>query len=696
MVTRRLFIKRSLGGGALLLLAGPKILGGEDEVWFAHISDTHNGNPDAAESLRFVLRDIQKQYPGAGFVAVTGDITEHGWEEELAENYEVMEASGLRYYNVMGNHDSRWSRSGRKAFRDLYGGTHWAVHTAYASVFLIDSSVLLEQYGYLDPFELAWLERELDKINGKPACIGFHHPPCYPAQFIGSEFELFSIIAKHNIPVILAGHVHSLNEHVVNGTHIITGGATLPPERGYNLFRLREEGITYFTRDPVGDTLQERGVIHYDRNKRNAPDPGGILLKDIEHENGTVRIPVRSGREAGDTVIRLNGVLTESTTENGKRILDETLRPGEHEVMLITPSEADDRQERMWGRLTISDPAGRVAWIAKLSAGIQCRPVFSGATVITGCNDGMLYALDRANGSVVWEKKVSENEILSSPVLRDGSLYIGSIDEKIVSLDPDSGKTKWETDVDGSVIATGRFTGNALVAGTGNGTLYAVDTESGAGIWTFATGNLIKATPAFDGNRLLFGSWDGYFYCIDAGTGALLWKKYINVPHFAPATSNPKIDNGRVYFVSHDYRTHCLDVETGDVVWQFPAADVEYDYRSPIIDRCKPSYSSAVFKGDVVYFCSLTGHVVGFNKYNGDRVFEYELDAPVFDSFPLLAGDTMYFGTIRGTVCALNLASGTMDWSYSIGYEYIFSPPEADTDRLAIGTLGGNLGLFKI
>jgi eukaryotic-like serine/threonine-protein kinase len=696
MLTRRLFIKRSLGGAALLFLAGPRIYGTEDEIWFAHISDPHNGNPEAADGLRFVLRDILHNFPDIRFVAVTGDITEHGWEEELAENYEVMEEAGLTYYNVMGNHDSRWSRTGRKAFRDTYGGTRWAVHTRFASVYLIDSSVLLEQYGYLDPFELSWLENELIKINGKPAIIGFHHPPCYPAQYIGSENRFFRIISEHNVPLILAGHVHSLNENIVNGTHIITGGSTRPPERGYNLFRMNEEVITYFTRNPVTKTTDERGRIAYGKNERYAPDRNEIDLLDIKRDNGVVRISSPERWKSNGTVVRLNGVLTDSIRTNGSISLRENLRPGEHEIMLVTPDETARSQERMWGKVSIPAPPGRVRWISKLPAGIQCRPVFTSASIVTGCNNGVLYALDRENGSVLWEKKLSENELLSSPVLHNESLYIGSIDREILSLDPGSGEIRWKTSVDGSVIATAMFTGNALIAGTGSGTLYALDPGSGKTLWTFDTDNLIKATPAFDGKRLLFGSWDGYFYCLDAETGALLWKKYINIPHFAPATSNPKIDDGRVYFVSHDYRTHCLDVETGDVVWQFPAADVEFDYRSPIIDRCKPSYSSAVFRGDAVYFCSLTGHVVGFDTHTGEQVFEYELDAPVFDSFPILLGETMYFGTIRGAVCALDLAAGTMTWSYSFGYEYIFSPPEADGSELAIGSLGGSLGLFGI
>ncbi len=696
MITRRSFLKQSLAGSAYVILAGPLARGGGDEVIFIHISDTHNGNPESAASLRFVLNDIRMQFPDAAFVAATGDITEHGWEEELEENLEIMEESKLRYYNVMGNHDSRWSRTGRGAFREAYGDTHWAIHTGFASIFLIDSSVLLEQYGYLDPFELAWLEDELKILQGRPACIGFHHPPCESNQFIGSERSLFEIVSRHNIPLIMAGHIHSLRSRLVNGTYVITGGATHPPGRGYNIFRLSDEGISYATRNPVEDVTNRRFMISYQREVRGASSSGENVLSDISYRDGSLQIGIPTGFTEKPHDVRLNGVAAQTRREAGKIFIDTDLREGNHEVMLVSPSEADREQIRLWGEAGVPVTRTNLKWMARLPAGIQCGHAFHDGLVITGCNNGYLYGIDRSGGKKVWEHKASEYEILSSPVIYDGQMYLGTIDGCIGCMNPFDGNIIWNTRVDGSVIAAPMIAGDMLIVGTGEGTLYAVSLSTGEVRWKFQTGNLIKATPAFDGERLLFGSWDGYFYCIDADDGRELWRQYINVPHFAPATSNPKIHEGNIYFVSHDYRIHCLDSGDGSVIWQFPGARVEYDYLSPIIERCKPSYSSAVFLGDSVYFCSLTGHVVGFHKLTGEQTFEYELDAPVFDSFPALHGTTMYFGTIRGSVCALDLRAQAMQWSYSFGYEYIFSPPALANDELAIGTLGGNLGLFGI
>lgn len=232
--------------------------------------------------------------------------------------------------------------------------------------------------------------------------------------------------------------------------------------------------------------------------------------------------------------------------------------------------------------------------------------------------------------------------------------------------------------------------------GTGNGLLYAVNLRDGDVRWTFEAGNHIKATPAYDGDRLYVGAWDGHFYSVDARSGDLIWKKRINTPHFSPTTSNPKLLNGRVYFVSHDYRTHCFDAETGDVIWQYLAGDIEFQWNSPIVAECKPSYSSAVFHGETVHFCSLTGHVVGFHQDTGELVFQKQVSGPVFDSFPVLVRDIMYFGTTRGALNALNLRTGEMTWEYSTGYHYIFSGPATDGQLLAIGNMGGWLSVFPV
>jgi len=703
-ITRRSFLKTAGLSTAGLLLLGPtsctSLLNRDKENawWFAHITDTHNGNPTTNESLKFVLQDIKSTFPQIEFAVNTGDLTEHGWSEELDQYKAIMEQNGLDYYSVMGNHDARWSRTGRRAFREQFGQTHWALHRNFASVIMLNSSILLEQYGNLDRYELAWLKKQLTKNPGHPAFIGFLHPPGLEGHFIGSERTLFKLTAEYNIPVIMAGHIHSRRQFLVNGTWVVTSGSTNPPEKRYCVYKITENSATLYDRNPASEKTKKVMTIPFSKDARGVPELSETSLQSVSVRNNSVSFNIPALFETRQPKIELNGDAVENFQVDGRKISinSSNLDNGSYEILAIASDKKGKHQNRAWGNFEISESKNRLLWKTELNAGIQSRPAFYKDTVIVGTNAGTLFGLSQKDGSTQWKQDFGTQALLSSPVLKNDNLYFGTIDQKVYCLHPETSDINWEIPVDGSVIATGMFTEKSLILGTGSGKLFAIDPDNGHTRWEFQTENLIKATPASDGKHLYIGSWDGYFYCIDANTGQLVWKKYINTPHFAPATSNPKIHGNKVIFVSHDYRTHCLNKATGEVIWEFPGSEVEYQWNSPIVAKTKPSYSSAIIYNGTAYFCSLTGHIVGFNLETGERNFELDLDAPVFDSFPIIVDNKMYFGTIHGGVCAVNLDSGSLDWEYSTGYDFIFSGPASNGNLLGIGNLGGQFSCFQI
>lgn len=702
-ISRREFLKVTAGGA--LLLGCPAWAWSEaqpGEWWFVHLSDSHNGNPRHAESLQLVLNDLTAAFPQARFTINTGDITEHGWEEELDQNLEVMKGHPHPYYNMMGNHDSRWSRSGRYAFRQCFGATRYALDEEHLSLFLLDCSVLLEQYGHLDPFDLDWLKDELGRRRGKAAVLAFHHPPCDIKRFLDSDGDLFPLIAEHNVAAILSGHIHQRKQYQVNGTWIITSGATMSPRSGYCAFRVRPDAMTLFDRRPLDDQTREVLSIPLDPERRNRPAARQVQLRP-RLRRGELRIALPEDFEAATTILQLNGHRQDFQSEPRGRLTSLVLPasgicPGHHEVELCSPGLEEKQQRRAWGRVSIEPPESLgLRWERKLPAGIQSRPAFWKDRLIVAANEGRVRALAADSGKDLWEYDSGPDAVLSSPIVQGDRVYFGTIDGHVVCLLADSGKMVWKRTVEGSVIATGTFAGpDSFVIGTGKGWLYSLEPETAQVQWSYQASNLIKATPAFDGKRLYFGAWDGHFYAVDAKTGTEAWKVRINTPHLSPATCNPGVVGDRVIFSSHDYATHCLDAAGGQHRWRFPALGVSFQWNSDILAKCKPSYSSPVFHKDAVYFGSITGHVVGFDLDSGKQTFELEVEDPIFDSFPLLVGNHFYFGTVGGTLYAVNLDSGAVSWKYSLGPNFIFSPPASDGTRLAIGSLGGQLACLKI
>src|SRR3970040_2548955 len=91
-----------------------------DTIRFAWMSDTHIGNPTAAEDLRNSVNDINSLYE-LNFTILSGDITEMGSNEELKIAKQILDSLQKPYYIVPGNHDCKCSESGATTFIKLWG-----------------------------------------------------------------------------------------------------------------------------------------------------------------------------------------------------------------------------------------------------------------------------------------------------------------------------------------------------------------------------------------------------------------------------------------------------------------------------------------------------------------------------------------------------------------------------------------------
>jgi outer membrane protein assembly factor BamB len=132
---------------------------------------------------------------------------------------------------------------------------------------------------------------------------------------------------------------------------------------------------------------------------------------------------------------------------------------------------------------------------AKTGGGVVTTPVIAGNTLIVGSRDYMLHGFNLADGSPAWKFSYWFSWVESSPVLRDGLVYVGASDySRVTVLDPATGQAKWGTEVHGMnwgsplVTADRVFTGTAAqnIAGTviaHTGGIVALDRATGAVRW---------------------------------------------------------------------------------------------------------------------------------------------------------------------------------------------------------------------
>jgi len=160
--------------------------------------------------------------------------------------------------------------------------------------------------------------------------------------------------------------------------------------------------------------------------------------------------------------------------------------------------------------------------------GVVTTPLVAGDRLIVGSRDYQLYGFNLADGTVAWKFSYWFSWIESTPVLRDGTVYIGASDySRVTALDPATGRARWSAEVHGMnwgsplVTADRVFTGTVaqnlpgtVIAHTGG--LLALDRATGAVLWRLvapaaSTGGFggYAGSLALAGDRVIAAGFDG-------------------------------------------------------------------------------------------------------------------------------------------------------------------------------------------
>lgn len=197
-------------------------------------------------------------------------------------------------------------------------------------------------------------------------------------------------------------------------------------------------------------------------------------------------------------------------------------------------------------------------------------------TLYVGTIDGKVIALNASDGTLQsWEQELKEQKssafscsggistpmsIYGTPVVKDGVVYIGGYDGNIYIKKAD-GSSYPTFDTGGAIIGSPVIDGDTLYVGNSDGKLYALSIESTGNIsnkWIFKTGDKIWSTPVVDSGVVYISSADHKLYAIDAGSGKEIW-------HFkagAGILSTPLVFENKVYIGACDNNFYAISAAT--------------------------------------------------------------------------------------------------------------------------------------
>ncbi|WP_223590033.1 outer membrane protein assembly factor BamB family protein [Neobacillus bataviensis] len=292
---------------------------------------------------------------------------------------------------------------------------------------------------------------------------------------------------------------------------------------------------------------------------------------------------------------------------------------------------------------------GNKRWEVKADAQVQASPAVADGIVYASSIRGTIYAMNAQTGEIIWEKTVGKDQVQRawmyySPTVMDGVVYqaysTGS-GGKMMALDAKTGEEKWNVPLAGGWIVESTPVvkeGKIYVGGDG-GWLISLDASTGKELWRKKpAGGWMHSMPSIADGRVYMGYGGGLLVSLDAATGKELWRyKSPDSSYIAGDTtgSSPAVADGVVYMGFPDGNVAALDAATGTKKWS-------YHTKGGII-------SSAAVSGETVFIGSNDGNLYALDSLTGQPLWQHEIGAWVASS-PAISGNTLVIGALDGNL----------------------------------------------
>ncbi len=321
----------------------------------------------------------------------------------------------------------------------------------------------------------------------------------------------------------------------------------------------------------------------------------------------------------------------------------------------------------------------KIKWQFHTNGQVLSSPAVADGTLYIGSSDRFLYALDAATGALKWKFETA-GRITSSPAVSADVVYFGSFDSNVYAVDAGTGKLKWKFKTAGErrfaathlhgaepeaetmpdpfdfYLSSPVVSGETVYFGSGDTNIYALDAATGSLKWKFKTGDVVHASPAISDGTLFVGSWDSFFYALDAATGKEKWR----------------FKTGEDAKIHNQVGIQASAAVSGGVVYfgcrdsKFYAVDAAAGKQLWVFDN-KGSWvigSAAVQNGKVYFATSDSGLFHALDAKSGAPLFSLESKHwPMFSS-PAISGDSLYIGSHEGKLLAIDLRTQKFAWSF--------------------------------
>ena len=154
-----------------------------------------------------------------------------------------------------------------------------------------------------------------------------------------------------------------------------------------------------------------------------------------------------------------------------------------------------------------------VRWKYDTGEGVVSTAAIVDGLVYVPSDEGTLYALNLADGTLKW--KYATGEIVeSSPTVVESLVIFGDDLGIIHACDAKTGTLRWRYETGGRIVSSANSTDGRIIVGSYDGTLYCLQAADGKLIWKYETEDRVHASPALAAGHVMVGGCDGHLHVV--------------------------------------------------------------------------------------------------------------------------------------------------------------------------------------
>ncbi len=302
---------------------------------------------------------------------------------------------------------------------------------------------------------------------------------------------------------------------------------------------------------------------------------------------------------------------------------------------------------------------------------LKLKPAVRGSVVYTADPSGLIQAVSKSNGKVIWSTQLKHG-VVSGPTVAEGYIAVGTNASSVALLNQSDGKVLWHNKVSSEVLAPPAVHRKKVIAKTIDGKVFAFDASTGKQLWVAEHGSpslVLKASssPIIVGNLALIGFPDGKLDALELDTGRVVWQRSIaysmgasDVERLVDIDSDPIVKDNVAYLASYQGYIGALSLSDGQFIWRKPGS----------------VYKNMVLSGNNLYLTDSNDVVWSLDRLTGNVNWKQTalkargLTEPALIGNDLVVGDKTgylhFIGAQTGELLARSQLPGSVTTSPSV------------------------------